>query len=385
MNQEKIGKFIAECRKNKKLTQQDLAEKLNVSDRTIGNWENGRNMPDLSLFKPLCDELDSTINELLSGEKIKKEVYQEKFEENIINTIDYSSKKIKEKSKIISIILIVLGILITIISIGIFPSESSWGSVYSILGGIISVIGVGGFTKKLPPLKRVVCNFAYFIIYVVILFMIDYIGVIYIHQAPRFCYEKEYGDNMIIYRTGLYNVYRINPNTKSEYYIVDTKKEYTEETLPITPFNREEKGIDKLIKYKNKYIGNNSNDGNLIHQLPLSEYGYTFQIDSTNLGITINYHITDWYINENYYLEKCLVYNTVSFFSLIDNAEYIKYNFSGKTYETTRKKVMENYPNFNEIIKDGINKDNFNNYLESKINDIEFIDSIFNKIFSNEE
>ncbi len=385
MNQEKIGKFIAECRKNKKLTQQDLAEKLNVSDRTIGNWENGRNMPDLSLFKPLCDELDITINELLSGEKIKKEVYQEKFEENIINTIDYSSKKIKEKSKIISIILIVLGILITIISIGIFPSESSWGSVYSILGGIISVIGVGGFTKKLPPLKRVVCNFAYFIIYVVILFMIDYIGVIYIHQAPRFCYEKEYGDNMIIYRTGLYNVYRINPNTKSEYYIVDTKKEYTEETLPITPFNREEKGIDKLIKYKNKYIGNNSNDGNLIHQLPLSEYGYTFQIDSTNLGITINYHITDWYINENYYLEKCLVYNTVSFFSLIDNAEYIKYNFSGKTYETTRKKVMENYPNFNEIIKDGINKDNFNNYLESKINDIEFIDSIFNKIFSNEE
>ena len=385
MNQEKIGKFIAECRKNKKLTQQDLAEKLNVSDRTIGNWENGRNMPDLSLFKPLCDELDITINELLSGEKIKKEVYQEKFEENIINTIDYSSKKIKEKSKIISIILIVLGILITIISIGIFPSESSWGSVYSILGGIISVIGVGGFTKKLPPLKRVVCNFAYFIIYVVILFMIDYIGVIYIHQAPRFCYEKEYGNNMIIYRTGLYNVYRINPNTKSEYYIVDTKKEYTEETLPITPFNREEKGIDKLIKYKNKYIGNNSNDGNLIHQLPLSEYGYTFQIDSTNLGITINYHITDWYINENYYLEKCLVYNTVSFFSLIDNAEYIKYNFSGKTYETTRKKVMENYPNFNEIIKDGINKDNFNNYLKNKINDIEFIDSIFNKIFSNEE
>ena len=385
MNQERIGKFIAKCRKDKKMTQQELAEKLGVTDKSIGNWENGRNMPDLSLFKPLCDELDITINDLLSGEKIKKEVYQEKFEENIINTIDYSSKKIKEKSKIISIILIVLGILITIISIGIFPSESSWGSVYSILGGIISVIGVGGFTKKLPPLKRVVCNFAYFIIYVVILFMIDYIGVIYIHQAPRFCYEKEYGDNMIIYRTGLYNVYRINPNTKSEYYIVDTKKEYTEETLPITPFNREEKGIDKLIKYKNKYIGNNSNDGNLIHQLPLSEYGYTFQIDSTNLGITINYHITDWYINENYYLEKCLVYNTVSFFSLIDNAEYIKYNFSGKTYETTRKKVMENYPNFNEIIKDGINKDNFNNYLESKINDIEFIDSIFNKIFSNEE
>ena len=88
MNQEKIGKFIAKCRKDKKMTQSELAEKLGVTDKSVGNWENGRNMPDLSLFKPLCDELDITINELLSGEKLKKEEYQEKFEENIINTID---------------------------------------------------------------------------------------------------------------------------------------------------------------------------------------------------------------------------------------------------------------------------------------------------------
>ena len=67
MNQEKIGKFIAECRKKKNMTQQELAEKLGVSDRTVGNWENGRNMPDLSLFKPLCTELDVSINELLKG------------------------------------------------------------------------------------------------------------------------------------------------------------------------------------------------------------------------------------------------------------------------------------------------------------------------------
>ena len=86
MNQEKIGKFIAECRKHKNMTQSELAEKLGVTDKSIGNWENGRNMPDLSLFKPLCSELDITINELLSGERIKKEKYQERFEENIINT-----------------------------------------------------------------------------------------------------------------------------------------------------------------------------------------------------------------------------------------------------------------------------------------------------------
>ena len=385
MNQEKIGKFIAECRKKKKLTQQDLAEKLGVSDRTIGNWENGRNMPDLSLFKPLCDELDITINEFLSGELIKKEVYQEKFEENIINTIDYSSKQIKTKNKNIGLIMLILGILITIISIGIFPSDSSWGGFYSVLGGIISLIGIAKLTKKQIYKKRLIICLLYFIFYMITLFVIDYIGVIYIHQAPRFCYLKEYGDNMVIYRAPFYDVYRINPNTSKEYYIVDTKKEYTEETIPKTPFNREENGIDKIIKYKNKYIGNNSNDGNLIAKLPLSEYGYTFQIDSKNLGITINYHITDWYINENYYLEKSLVYNTISFFALIDNVENITYNFSGKTYKTTRKQVVENYPNFSEIIKDGLNKDNFNKYLEDKISDIEFMDSIFNKIFENNQ
>ena len=78
MNQEKIGKFIHNCRKEKKLTQASLAEKLGVSEKSISNWENGRNMPDLSLFKPLCEELGISINELLSGEKITKEQYQEK-------------------------------------------------------------------------------------------------------------------------------------------------------------------------------------------------------------------------------------------------------------------------------------------------------------------
>ena len=69
MNQEKIGKFILKCRKDKKMTQQELAEKLGVTDKSIGNWENGRNMPDLSLFKPLCEELGISINDLMSGEK----------------------------------------------------------------------------------------------------------------------------------------------------------------------------------------------------------------------------------------------------------------------------------------------------------------------------
>lgn len=107
MDQSKIGKFIAECRKDNKLTQEQLAEKLGVTSKSISRWENGKTMPDLSLMRPLCDILDITINELISGERIDKKEYQKKSEENIINTINYSNKKTK-------FFKIFLGCLITI-------------------------------------------------------------------------------------------------------------------------------------------------------------------------------------------------------------------------------------------------------------------------------
>ena len=162
MDQEKIGKFIASCRRKKNITQQELAEKLGVSDRTIGNWENGRNMPDLSLFKPLCNELDITLNDLMSGEKVNEKEYQEKLEENIINTINYTNKKIKNRNNLIGLILIIFGVLISITAVAIFPSESSWGSIYSIFGAIISLVGVSRFTKQLAYSKRLICNLVIF-------------------------------------------------------------------------------------------------------------------------------------------------------------------------------------------------------------------------------
>ena len=179
MDQEKIGKFIAECRKNKKLTQSELAEKLGVTDKSIGNWENGRNMPDLSLFKPLCDELGITINELINGEKIKEEEYQEKFEENIINTIDYTNKKISRKNNTISILLIVFGVIISFTAMCMFESESSWGSVYSIFGGIIALIGFCKLTRKIPHPRRILFNFGFFCLYIAVLFVIDFLGVVF--------------------------------------------------------------------------------------------------------------------------------------------------------------------------------------------------------------
>ena len=210
MNQEKIGKFIAECRRQRKMTQSELGEKLGVTEKSISNWENGRNMPDLSLFKPLCEELNISLNDLMSGEKVKEKEYRDKLEENIINTIDYSNKKIESRNIFIGLILIVFGVLISITAVGIFPSESSWGSIYSVFGGIISLIGVSRFTKRLTYGKRLICNFGYFLIFILLLMMIDYIGVINIHQAPRFSLVKVTGENIIYYDTPFYDVIRCN-------------------------------------------------------------------------------------------------------------------------------------------------------------------------------
>lgn len=102
MNQEKIGKFIKDKRLELKMTQKNLADKLGISDRAISKWENGRGVPDVSLLSDLSKVLDVTINDLLSGEVVKKEEYQQKFEENIMNTID---TKIKKENKILKLVL----------------------------------------------------------------------------------------------------------------------------------------------------------------------------------------------------------------------------------------------------------------------------------------
>lgn len=116
MNQEKIGKFIAELRKDNNMTQVELANKLGITDRAISKWENGRGMPDLSLLKPLCEILGISINELLSGEKLNQDEYQEKFEENIINTIDYTNKKLQKSKRIIKIVLVAFLSLLIILT-----------------------------------------------------------------------------------------------------------------------------------------------------------------------------------------------------------------------------------------------------------------------------
>ena len=114
MSQEKIGKFIAKCRKEKNMTQQDLATKIDVTDRAISNWENGRRLPDYSIIEKLCNELDITINELFACEKISNKDYKEKSDKNVVNILKNNELYNKKKQKLhlldfyVSIILILL-------------------------------------------------------------------------------------------------------------------------------------------------------------------------------------------------------------------------------------------------------------------------------------
>ncbi|MDE7318581.1 MAG: helix-turn-helix domain-containing protein, partial [Lachnospiraceae bacterium] len=84
MNQTKTGTFIAGCRKEKRMTQAQLAERLNITDRAVSKWETGKSMPDSSVMLELCEILGITVNELLSGERIDMESYEKKADENLI-------------------------------------------------------------------------------------------------------------------------------------------------------------------------------------------------------------------------------------------------------------------------------------------------------------
>ena len=128
MDQFKIGKFILNSRKEKGLTQEQLAEKLGVTSKSISRWENGNTMPDYSLLKELCNELDINVNELLSGEKIKGNDYMNKSEENLIKL----RKQIDKRKKVLTIIsyvfiaIIVAAFILNMVLNRIFPDDRHW-------------------------------------------------------------------------------------------------------------------------------------------------------------------------------------------------------------------------------------------------------------------
>ena len=231
MNQEKIGKFISELRKEKNLTQEQLAEKLGVTSKSISRWENSKTMPDVSLFEPLCNELNITINEFLSGEKIDKKDYQDKFEENVINTISYANKKLDTLRYQIGIFLLVVGFLVILTAVAIFPSESSWSSIYSCCGLIISLIGFAKIVRKVSYSKRLFLNYGFFLLFASLLFTLDYLNVKLNDEAPMFSKVTTTIDTTVYYDTPFYDVFRCNKDLDNEYWVIEPNKKHNDDSI----------------------------------------------------------------------------------------------------------------------------------------------------------
>ncbi len=141
MNQIKIGKFIADERKRKGYTQKQLSEKLGISDKTISKWERGNGFPEVSLLLPLCNELEITVNELLSGERVSEEDYRKKAEENMVNLVREAqeSKKKIILSAVVAGLTIIAAITLFLVS-GMLQMEN-WLRVILIIIGIAVIVG----------------------------------------------------------------------------------------------------------------------------------------------------------------------------------------------------------------------------------------------------
>ena len=135
----KIGKFIAECRKKKSITQEELAEKLYITDRAVSKWERGLSLPDADKMLELCRILDINVNELLNGEKINMKDYEKKTDELLVELA--KQEEVKNKKMITD--MYVLGFTTIVFYIGITMLASytlGEGTLFGIIVGIATVI-----------------------------------------------------------------------------------------------------------------------------------------------------------------------------------------------------------------------------------------------------
>ena len=141
MNQVKIGKFIAECRKKNNLTQMQLAEKLNITDRAVSKWETGKSLPDSSIMLDLCKELGISVNDLLSGEIVTMDNYNEKSEKILLDMVKQKEEADKRMLSLEIVIGVLSGlILFPLIFVASFVQMEEWLRILLILIGFIPFI-----------------------------------------------------------------------------------------------------------------------------------------------------------------------------------------------------------------------------------------------------
>lgn len=138
MDQVKIGRFIADCRKKANLTQMQLAEKLNITDRAISKWETGKSLPDSSIMLELCDVLGISVNDLLSGEVVTMENYNKEIEKNLLDMIkqkEQADKRLAAAEVFIGITATI--VLFALIFVAAFVQMEIWLKIALIVSGFI--------------------------------------------------------------------------------------------------------------------------------------------------------------------------------------------------------------------------------------------------------
>lgn len=153
MDQLKIGKFIAECRKKANLTQMQLAEKLNITDRAVSKWETGKSMPDSSIMLELCGVLGISVNDLLCGEVVAMENYNKELENNLLEMV----KQKEESDSRLFMFEWVIGILSCIvlfvpIFVGALLPMEDWQRIVIVFSGFIPAIVGFCFTIKIEQI-----------------------------------------------------------------------------------------------------------------------------------------------------------------------------------------------------------------------------------------
>ena len=221
MDQIKIGVFLKELRKAKGLTQEQLAEVLNVSSRTVSRWETGSNMPDISMLVEIAVFYDVSIPEIVQGER-KSETMDQETRETAVAMAKYSQNEVKmRKQKVVGILMSAFGIFVIVSALSIFPNDSSWGSIYSILGSIFLVIGLYFIIK--PLVAKRALRILILLGCIALLFgtftLSDYVAVSQFNQVPRFSYMTTYDSrnpNELVHKTIFYTVVQKNPGTENE-------------------------------------------------------------------------------------------------------------------------------------------------------------------------
>ena len=222
MNQEKIGKFIAKCRKDKDLTQRELSEKLGVSNRAVSKWENGISMPDLSIMKSLCDELDITINELFDGEKSENKIP----DDNIVATIELSNKN--HTTDIIGYLIFnILGIILFIFGVSYIAVDVIFPTLCLLASVVFLIISVLKLTKNLKKYLKLIINIVYIFICITTILLVDHFNVIDNNAKPRLYIYHEKENNYEYFISPLTSEYYFcNKNELTFWYFHNNKKDY---------------------------------------------------------------------------------------------------------------------------------------------------------------